>query len=144
MGFEGAKGYYFIKNKRNGISNWIMMNNDAANYKWSAPGDCLVRWDYLSKAGDWQAGDEFFFYQQDTADPNQRLRVVDFGIDDDGFRDMECTPLVEETGSQVLTLTVGRPSFAAMGVENGSTDDAGDYWFFVPGVDTAKLRLLVP
>ncbi len=83
------------------------------------------------------------FIFKNEFDDDRRLSV-DFGIDDDGFRDMECTPLVEETGSQVLTLTVGRPSFAAMGVENGSTDDAGDYWFFVPGVDTAKLRLLVP
>ncbi|MEM1333519.1 MAG: hypothetical protein AAGG08_08690 [Actinomycetota bacterium] len=69
---------------------------------------------------------------------------ADLGVDDDEFRDMECTPLVEETGSQVLTLTVGKASFAAEGVTNGPTADAADYWLFVPGVDTAKLRLIVP
>ena len=75
----------------------------------------------------------------------ERRLSVDFGVDDDGHRDMECTPLVEETGSQVLTLTVGQPSFAATGVEyapSGTVD--GEYWMFVPGEPDAKVRLLVP
>ncbi len=84
-----------------------------------------------------------FIFKNET-DEDRRLSA-DFGVDDDGFRDMECTPLVEETGSQVLTLTVGQPSFAATGVENGPAGPVdGEYWIFVPGVDEAKVRLLVP
>ncbi len=83
----------------------------------------------------------FLFKNESSED---RRLSVDLGIDDDGFRDMSCTPLVEETGSQVLTITVGRPSFAAEGVENGPTGDDEHYWIFVPGVDTAKVPLLVP
>lgn len=85
-----------------------------------------------------------FIFRNEAGDGEERRLSVDFGIDDDEHRDMECTPLTEDDGSQLLTLTVGQPSFAAEGVENGPTADATDYWFFVPGVDTAKLRLLVP
>ncbi|MEL6890051.1 MAG: hypothetical protein AAFP84_00525 [Actinomycetota bacterium] len=83
-----------------------------------------------------------FIFRNET-DEERRLSA-DLGIDDDGFRDMACTPLVEDDGSQVLTLTVGKPSFAAEGVTSGPTEDAEDYWFFIPGVETAKLRLIVP
>ena len=45
-----------------------------------------------------------------------------------------CTTLLEEDGQQLLTLTIGIPSAAQ---EDG-------YRFFVPGVDSAELELVVP
>ncbi len=47
---------------------------------------------------------------------------------------LQCTTLVEPGGSQNLTLTIGAPSFAA----------ADGYFFFVPGVESARLELIVP
>ncbi len=49
-------------------------------------------------------------------------------------RDQRCTSLVEEGGAQMLTVTVPVPSVA---VEGG-------YYFFVPGVESARLELVVP
>lgn len=55
-----------------------------------------------------------------------------------------CTTLIEEGGAQLLTLNVGAPSIAFEGIENANGRDGGDgYWLFVPGVDTAKLPLIV-
>ena len=45
-----------------------------------------------------------------------------------------CTTLLEEDGQQLLTLTIGIPSAAQ---EDG-------YHFFVPGVDSAEIELVVP
>ncbi len=47
---------------------------------------------------------------------------------------LKCTTLVEPGGSQNITLKIGAPSFAA-------TDG---YFFFVPGVESARLDLIVP
>ena len=61
-----------------------------------------------------------------------------------------CTTLVEEGGAQLLTLTVGAPNILFEGIPNANGPAVEDptrndgYWFFVPGVDTAKLELLVP
>lgn len=60
-----------------------------------------------------------------------------------------CTTLIEEGAAQLITLTIGAPSISAAGPNaNGPTDGADDqrdgFWFFVPGVDTAKLELIVP
>ncbi len=67
----------------------------------------------------------------------------DVDADDAGHPIQQCTTLIEDGGAQILTLTVGQPSFAAAGVNNG-IEGEGDYWFFVPGVPEAKLRLIVP
>ena len=56
-----------------------------------------------------------------------------------------CTTLIEPGGAQLLTLTVGAPSVLFDGTPNANgPGDADGYWFFVPGVDTAKLELIVP
>ena len=47
---------------------------------------------------------------------------------------LRCTTLVEPGGSQNITLTIGAPSFAA----------PDGYFFFVPGVESARLDLIVP
>ena len=56
-----------------------------------------------------------------------------------------CTTLIEPGGAQLLTIEVGEPSFAYDGVENPNGPPGADgFWFFVPGVDTAKLEVIVP
>ena len=47
---------------------------------------------------------------------------------------LKCTTLVEPGGRQNITLTIGAPSFAA----------PDGYFFFVPGVESARLELIVP
>ena len=47
---------------------------------------------------------------------------------------LKCTTLVEPDGRQNITLTIGAPSFAA----------PDGYFFFVPGVESARLNLSVP
>jgi hypothetical protein len=47
---------------------------------------------------------------------------------------LQCTTLVEPGGRQNITLTIGAPSFAA----------PDGYFFFVPGVESARLELVVP
>jgi hypothetical protein len=47
---------------------------------------------------------------------------------------LKCTALVEPGGRQNITLTIGAPSFAA----------PDGYFFFVPGVESARLELIVP
>jgi hypothetical protein len=47
---------------------------------------------------------------------------------------LKCTTLVEPGGRQNITLTIGAPSFAA----------PDGYFFFVPGVESARLELVVP
>ncbi len=54
--------------------------------------------------------------------------------DDEAGPSFECTALVEPGGRQNITLTIGAPSIAA-------TDG---YFFFVPGVESARLELIVP
>lgn len=60
-----------------------------------------------------------------------------------------CTTLIEEGAAQLLTLTIGAPSISAPepntnGPVDGADDQRDGFWFFVPGVDTAKLELIVP
>ena len=50
------------------------------------------------------------------------------------IRDRVCTTLVVPDGEQNKTITIGAPSFAF--------DDG--YSFFVPGVESARLELVVP
>lgn len=47
---------------------------------------------------------------------------------------LQCTTLVEPGGRQNITLTIGAPSIAA----------PDGYFFFVPGVESARLDLIVP
>lgn len=47
---------------------------------------------------------------------------------------LKCTTLVEPGGRQNITLTIGAPSLAA----------PDGYFFFVPGVESARLELIVP
>lgn len=56
-----------------------------------------------------------------------------------------CTTLIEPGGAQLLTVLAPEPSFAYADVENrNGPPGAGGFWFFVPGVDTAKLQVIVP
>ncbi len=54
-----------------------------------------------------------------------------------------CTTWVEPGGAQLLTIEADLPSVAYEGEVNPNGTDDG-FWFFVPGVDTAKLELIVP
>jgi len=90
---------------------------------------------------------------RNESDEHRRLSI-DFGtqtieIDEEEaiVRHQICTTLIEPGGAQLLTVEADQPTFAVDGQvnPNGPGGDAGDgYWFFVPGVDTAKLELLVP
>jgi hypothetical protein len=56
-----------------------------------------------------------------------------------------CTTLIEPGGAQLLTVKAAEPSFAYDGIENPNGPDGADgFWFFVPGVDSAKLEVIVP
>ena len=58
-----------------------------------------------------------------------------------------CTTLIEPGGAQLLTVEADQATFAADGQinPNGPGGESGDgYWFYVPGVDTALLELIVP
>lgn len=90
---------------------------------------------------------------RNESDEHRRLSV-DFGTqtlevegEDVEARHQICTTLIEPGGAQLLTVIVGQPNFAFDGVVNpngpGGPEDDG-FWFFVPGVDTATLELLVP
>ncbi len=72
---------------------------------------------------------------------HERRLSVDLGTHtvetEDGdaeVRNLMCTTLVDEGGSQNITLVIPVPSMSA---EDG-------FFFFVPGVDTAHLELIVP
>ena len=54
-------------------------------------------------------------------------------VEDEGPM-LKCTTLVEPGGRQNITLTIGAPSYAA----------PDGYFFFVPGVESARLELIVP
>ncbi|MFN3256113.1 MAG: hypothetical protein ACE37B_10470 [Ilumatobacter sp.] len=87
--------------------------------------------------------------------PEDRRLSIDLGtveVEDEATGEMRqqpvqlCTSLIEQGAAQLLTLTVGPPSIAFNGVENanGPGGEEGDgYWIFVPGVDDAKLKLVV-
>ena len=56
-----------------------------------------------------------------------------------------CTTLIEPGGAQLVTVNARVPSFANSGIENPNGPPGEDgFWFFVPGVDTAHLELIVP
>jgi hypothetical protein len=75
----------------------------------------------------------------------ERRLVIDLGtrnetdatgetIPDTEVADQQCTALVDEGGSQLLTVTIGQPSV---------TSETG-YRLFVPGVESAEVGLVVP
>jgi hypothetical protein len=70
-----------------------------------------------------------------------RRLSVDLGtevVEEDGEeverRQLECTALVDTDGEQNITLIIGAPSISA----------PDGYFFFVPGVDSARIDLIVP
>ena len=71
-----------VKNERSGLVSWIVLSENGVAHK-ATEGDCVLRWDdsAYAREGDWQVGDKFFFYQQDTAAVNVP-HSVDLGIDD--------------------------------------------------------------
>ncbi len=90
---------------------------------------------------------------RNESDEHRRLsldrgtQTVEIEGDEAIVRDQICTTLIEPGGAQLLTVVAGQPTFAVDGQvnPNGPGGEAGDgYWFFVPGVDTAKLELIVP
>ncbi|MFK8025138.1 MAG: hypothetical protein AB8G26_14355 [Ilumatobacter sp.] len=72
-----------------------------------------------------------------------------FEVDGEDVEDRHqiCTTLIEPGAAQLLTVLAGQPSFAFDGQINpngpGGPEDDGT-WFFVPGVDTAHVRVIVP
>ena len=88
----------------------------------------------------------------------ERRLSVDYGtdtiVDEEGeeseVRRQACTTLIGEGGAQLLTVTFPEPSIAYEGEINPNGPTGGDpreldgFWFFVPGVETAKLPLVVP
>jgi len=92
---------------------------------------------------------------RNDSDQHRRLSV-DLGTQpveiDEGGESVEidaprqlCTTLIEPGGAQLLTVEAPEPSFAYADVENPNAPaGAGGFWFFVPGVDTAKLQVIVP
>ena len=71
------------------------------------------------------------------SDEDRRLSVdlgTQPGEDGEEVPHLVCTTLVEPGGSQNITLVVGAPSIVA----------PDGYFFFVPGVESARLELIVP
>ena len=90
---------------------------------------------------------------RNESDEHRRLSLdlgtetIEVEGEDAEVRHQICTTLIEPGGAQLLTVEADVPTFAADGQinPNGPGGEDGDgYWFFVPGVDTAKLELLVP
>lgn len=76
-----------------------------------------------------------------------RRLSLDLGTEENDDGELQphliCTTLIEEGAAQLITVTVGAPSISATEPNaNGPADEDG-FWFFVPGVDTAKLELIV-
>lgn len=69
-------------------------------------------------------------------DLGTRAELDELGNEIEGTEvaDQRCTALVGDDGSQMLTVTIGKPSVTA---ESG-------YRFFVPGVDGAEVEVVVP
>jgi hypothetical protein len=75
--------------------------------------------------------------------------TIDIGTEDEPeeveVRNQICTTLIEEGGAQLLTLDIDQPSFAFADPNPNSPDgDEAGYWFFVPGVESARLEIEVP
>jgi hypothetical protein len=79
------------------------------------------------------------FVNQSDEEPDETPRQAQEERDGEGGDDEEvpylvCTTLVESDGRQNLTVTIGVPSLVA----------PDGYFFFVPGVESARLELIVP
>ncbi|MGB0111947.1 MAG: hypothetical protein WBP59_01885 [Ilumatobacteraceae bacterium] len=78
------------------------------------------------------------FYNDSGEDRRMSVDIGTHIVEHDGEEVVEphlvCTALVEDGGAQNITLIIGPPSITA---EDG-------YFFFVPGVDSARLNLIVP
>jgi hypothetical protein len=68
-----------------------------------------------------------------SLDLGTRTVTTDEGVDEE-VPHLVCTTLVDSDGQQNLTLTIGAPSITA----------PDGYFFFVPGVESARLELIVP
>lgn len=74
--------------------------------------------------------------------PEERRLTLDLGTEtvtteegeDEEVPNQVCTTLVEEGGAQLMTFTIGAPSIAS----------PDGYRFFVPGVDSAEVAVVVP
>lgn len=79
-------------------------------------------------------------FTNETSEPRRlsldlgAVEEAEEGAEGESTTNQACTTLLEEGGQQLLTVTIGVPSLA---VEGG-------YHFFVPGVETAELELVVP
>ncbi len=74
-------------------------------------------------------------------------QTVQIEEEDAVVRHQICTTLIEPGGAQLLTVEADQPTFSTTGQvnPNGPGGESGDgFWFYVPGVDTAKLELIVP
>jgi hypothetical protein len=105
--------------------------------EFSVPGDSEAGVPYLTLARSNPSNILF----TNEADEARRLSIdlgtavveSESGVEEE-IPNQACTALVEDGGQQLLTIIIGMPSAA---VEGG-------YRFFVPGVDTAELEVVVP
>ena len=74
---------------------------------------------------------------RNDSDADRRL-VIDLAPDYEGSPPRMCTMLIEPGSVQLLTVNFAVPSFAPQ------ITDIGGYRFYVPGVDTAELEVVVP
>jgi hypothetical protein len=90
---------------------------------------------------------------RNESDEHRRLSL-DLGTDTFVVNDEDvvdrhqiCTTLIEPGAAQLFTVVAGQPSVAFEGQINpngpGGTEDDG-LWFFVPGVESANLQVIVP
>ncbi|MGA9278443.1 hypothetical protein [Ilumatobacter sp.] len=92
---------------------------------------------------------------RNEGDEHRRLSLdmgattIEIGPEDDTeeveIRNLTCTTLIEPGAAQLLTIEAPEPTFAYDGQPNpNAPDDADGFWFFVPGVDSAALEVIVP
>jgi len=74
---------------------------------------------------------------RNDSDADRRL-VIDLAPDYEGSPPRICTMLIEPGSVQLLTINFAVPSFAP------EITEIGGYRFYVPGVDTAELEVVVP
>lgn len=89
---------------------------------------------------------------RNESDEDRRLSL-DLGVEEFESEDgttrivpvQQCTTLIEPGAAQLLTVTPPLPSNVFADIPNANSPSGeGGFWFFVPGVPTATLELVVP
>ena len=97
------------------------------------PGDLVGRTDALQLP---RSNANNVVFRNETAEPRRLL--LELAPDLEGSPPRMCTQLVKEGGAALLTVNFAVPSFDPAVVDNGG------YAFTVPGVDGARLEVVVP